>query len=140
LGHLAGAEAGNACVALEIARHLAERFIDIFGGNIDDQFAGAFRIENRAVGMVVIVVVIVFMVMLVVVIMTFVPGLIRCRILIVFEGISRTQRCCLPGALGAASKTRAMRGYVRRSRGKMLPLMVRGKRGQGQTSRVDRKL
>ena len=87
----AGAETWDAGIFLIVPRDAAESLGYIFGGNVQHYFAGAVRIQDGA--MVVVV-------MLVIVCMAFVASrfLLRC----VFEGVNRTQLCCLPGAFGAA--------------------------------------
>ena len=62
------------------------RLGDLFGRNIQNQFPGAFRIQNRSMMMLVCVV------MLVIVLCVCVLLLSRFRSGIVFDGVSRTQR------------------------------------------------
>ena len=60
LRHFAGAEAGNLCVFAVLAGDAAVGLRDLFGGNVEHQFAGALGVQNRAV--VVAFVVVAFMV------------------------------------------------------------------------------
>ena len=49
LRHLAGAEAGNLGIFAVVGGHAAVGLRDLVGGNVEHQFAGAFRVQNRAV-------------------------------------------------------------------------------------------
>ena len=93
LGHLAGAEAGKLGVLLVVAGHGAEGFRYLFRGNIQHQFAGAFRIQNRPMLMFVVVIVIVAFVAVAVL------GCTRWGV--VFRECLRCSTFCLPGATGA---------------------------------------
>ena len=86
LGNLAGAKAGDLGVLLIIPHHSAEGLRDLFGRNVEHQLAGAIRIQNRAVLMVMFVVVFVIMASM------RVRLLGRFRMRIVFESVGRTQR------------------------------------------------
>src|ERR1700733_12118596 len=61
LGNFAGTKPGNAGVLLIIPRHIAEGFRYVFGRNVEHQFAGAIRIQNRTVRVCMAVFVIVVM-------------------------------------------------------------------------------
>ena len=87
LRHLARAEAGNLGILPVICGHIAKGFGDLFRGNVEHQFAGALRIESRAMRMVVV------MGMVVPSLGSAVKGgLAGFRLGIVFESGGRTQR------------------------------------------------
>ena len=83
--HFAGAEAGNLGVLAVVGCDFAISRGDFIGGHVDDQFAGAFGIEDGTVGMAVLVVVSCFSVIV------FLLGFSRFGF--AFEGAAGAQDC-----------------------------------------------
>ncbi len=97
LRNLAGAESGNLGILAEVGGHAAIGFGDLIGRNINHQLAGAFRIEDGSVLVVVALVVMVmaFVSMVVAFVRGFMllGGFIRCAGLrVAFDGVCGTQR------------------------------------------------
>ena len=122
--NLARPEPRNARVLLIVARHRAECLGDVFGGNIEHQLARAIRIQHRPMR--------VFMPMFVRVVVAFViVGVVRLWCFVagrIFEGISRTQRVCLPGAARQRNCLRRSGEWSTAWLGVFLSLMVEGSR------------
>ena len=103
------------------------------------------RMRVGAILMAVVMVMIVVMAMVVVIMIVTVVSIVMggvlrlCSFVVggIFEGVSRTQRVCLPGAAGAKETACAARGKWHRVARGFLQFMVRGFAGRGQTGGVE---